>query len=71
MKKNMVKLGLALFIGAMGMQTYVSMETQIRGNETLNNIEALASGESGTACTSGPGSCVVGGSLVLGLTLDI
>lgn len=70
MKKNMAKLGIALFIGAMGMQTYVSMESRIHGNETLDNIEALASGEVTTRCTPGAGFCFVGGSFVEGLTIE-
>ena len=71
MKKRLVKLCIAaLFIGAMGIQTYIARASQANGDTTLNNVEALAGGESGTSCTSGPGGCVVGGSFVLGLTLD-
>ena len=73
MKKRLVKLGIAtLFVGAMGIQSYIARTSQTNGDTTLNNVEALAGGESGSShCVSGAGFCYVGGSFVSGLTIKV
>ena len=70
MKKRLVICIAALFIGAIGVQTYIARASQTNGDTTLNNVEALASGESGSLCKTGPGSCFYGGILTEGLVLE-
>ena len=69
-KSNILKVGFALIVAFVSVQCYMLNHIQKNGEQTLENIEALAQGESEKVCVYGPGMCPGNdGSWISGLTL--